>query len=463
MWLILVRVESILELETALGAELLRASLLGATRPRIADRYTIERFLGRGATGLVVAARDERLGRDVALKLAIAGADEEALHEARALAGLDHPNVVRVFDAEHVETLLDGIPVRLRVVVMQLVKGRSLRVWLREQPRTAEEILEVFRYAGAGLAAAHAQRIVHRDFKPDNVIMGEDGKVRIIDFGFAAADRSSQVNARAAAMDVAGTDPYLAPEARVGRATSKSDQYAFAISVMESLGADPGNTGGQPPPGVDMRVWGVLQRGSAAEPGERYQDVQALLDALRPPGTSTRRRAVIGALVVSILGLVVALGSRMGPGGAEPSAASGKGCASLPDTWAFRTRFSDNDWGIYQVERTGGVGCELQVEIERLCDSGQPKGYRPGFFLGSWAGRAEPVTGGGVAIRMNDVRIRNRKNPEKYGEYDFHITYDAGDLRGKAIRTKPYAPPGEGSIEPASRSACSGGHVEHKP
>lgn len=96
------------ELENALGAEILRAELLRAARPKLGRRYVVERFLGRGANGLVVSALDDRLGRAVALKLAIAGADTTMLVEARALALLDHPNVVRVHDVDVVSAVLDG-------------------------------------------------------------------------------------------------------------------------------------------------------------------------------------------------------------------------------------------------------------------------------------------------------------------------------------------------------------------
>jgi serine/threonine protein kinase len=123
-------VDAVSSLETALGAELLRAELLGARRPRISERYIIERFLGRGATGVVVAATDERLGRPVALKLSTAAPNAANLEEARALARLDHPNVVRVLDAEVTDATIDGTDFQLRMISMQLVAGVSLRAWL---------------------------------------------------------------------------------------------------------------------------------------------------------------------------------------------------------------------------------------------------------------------------------------------------------------------------------------------
>ena len=251
-------VDVVSKLEDALGAELLRAQLLGASPPRLADRYTIERFLGRGASGLVVAATDERLGRTVALKLAVGRVDASALAEARALARLDHLNVVRVFDVLTSEETYSGQRFWLWVVAIRWVPARSARAWLHERERSVDEVVRVFLGAGAGLSAAHAENIVHREFKLDNVLVQDDGTPTVIDFGFAVTTPTLDGTPADATQDVAGTDPYLAPEAKRGLATRRSDQFAFPLSMVEAI------TGrialpGEVPKGVSAGLWRALR------------------------------------------------------------------------------------------------------------------------------------------------------------------------------------------------------------
>src|SRR5262249_32409282 len=147
----------------------------------IHDRYQIIGVIGRGAMGTRYRARDLRLGRDVAVKLVTASAAHQGrlLREAQALALLAHPHVVPVYD---VGTVGDAV-----FMAMELVEGVDLRQWLGQERRTPREILAVFAAAGEGLAAAHAAGLVHRDFKPANVIVGVDGRVRVVDFGLARA------------------------------------------------------------------------------------------------------------------------------------------------------------------------------------------------------------------------------------------------------------------------------------
>ncbi|MBP9863710.1 MAG: serine/threonine protein kinase, partial [Kofleriaceae bacterium] len=150
----------------------------------IAGTYRIERMLGVGGMGVVYLARDQRLGRDVALKLhatdAGARSVERLAREAAAIAQLSHPNVVTVYQiATH-----DGQP----FVAMEYVDGGTARTWLAAEPRRASEILALYLDAGRGLAAAHAAGLVHRDFKPDNVLVGKDGRVRVADFGLVLGD-----------------------------------------------------------------------------------------------------------------------------------------------------------------------------------------------------------------------------------------------------------------------------------
>ena len=145
------------------------------------DRFLITGLVGQGAMGVVYEAYDPRLDRRIALKLLRYGGRGEAegrfLREAQALARLSHPNVVQVHDV--------GAWQGKAYIALELIKGRSLHEWLKERPRSTSDILQVLRAAGRGLAAAHHAGIVHRDFKPANVMVGEDGRARVLDFGVA--------------------------------------------------------------------------------------------------------------------------------------------------------------------------------------------------------------------------------------------------------------------------------------
>jgi serine/threonine protein kinase len=223
------------DLDTGSTVEVLEGSLgakmADVRAPTHIGRYRVEGVLGRGGMGIVFAALDPQLGRRVALKLlrpdriGPLGDDEwrrRLLAEARALAQLSDPNVVQVFDiGTH-----DGSV----YVAMELVDGCTLAEWLEERPRTLGEILPVFVAAGRGLAAAHAVGIVHRDFKPGNVLIGRDGRVRVADFGLAAACSSATGLATTSTSGntggvVMGTVGYMAPEQRRAQPTDhRADQ-----------------------------------------------------------------------------------------------------------------------------------------------------------------------------------------------------------------------------------------------
>ncbi|PCC68888.1 serine/threonine protein kinase [Nannocystis exedens] len=224
---------------------------------RLAERYTVLGFLGEGGMGLVLAAYDARLDRRVALKLlrhradGSSGREEQArlVREAQAMARLSHPNVVAVYDAG---TLADGA----LFIAMEYVEGQTLREWCAEQPRSWRQVLETFLAAGRGLAAAHAAGLVHRDFKPDNVLVGKDGRARVTDFGLARHSRPSEPPALAAAADagtssggplaaddltvagtLVGTPRYMAPELLLeGRpADVHTDVFSFCVALYEAL------------------------------------------------------------------------------------------------------------------------------------------------------------------------------------------------------------------------------------
>ncbi len=319
------------------------APTLPSARPRAPeagqhfDRYLLLRALGHGGMGVVFLAHDPRLDRHVALKLLHehepeVGADARArlLREARALARLAHPNVVPVFDV--------GVAHERAFVAMEYVDGCTLSAWLRRRRRSVAEILRVFVDAARGLSAAHVLGIVHRDFKPDNVLIGREGtdeRARVVDFGLARAGESTSVSslgrdAEAPSQPIAidaqasddaitrvgivlGTPAYMAPEQHRGLPLSPAtDQYAFCVAMFEALtGVRPfvADTSarllrlklrGVPAwPATARRIPAWLRRvvatGLQAEPAARHGSMDALVDALLRGPARARRRPLLGA------------------------------------------------------------------------------------------------------------------------------------------------------------------------
>jgi serine/threonine protein kinase len=299
-------VDDISELETALGADLLRANLLERGRPKLDDRYVVDCILGRGASGLVVGAMDQRLGRAVALKLRPVDGDSGMLAEARALARVDHPNVVRVHDVAVITAELGGRSRRLWLVSMARIQGRTMRSWLAERPRSHVETARVVGDIARGLAAAHDHRLVHRDVKPDNVIVCEDGAVQLLDFGFVApAEQTGKAGVERAP---AGTEAYLAPEARGGRPTRKSDQFALGVVLVEALTGRPSVARGPAPAGIPRALWALAARATADDPMARYANLRELMDGLVREDDRWARsaRPWVNILVVALVLVLVA-------------------------------------------------------------------------------------------------------------------------------------------------------------
>jgi tetratricopeptide (TPR) repeat protein len=210
----------------------------------IADRYTITELVGSGGMSVVYAAYDRVLDRKVALKLlrdADPGRAVRLANEAQAMARLAHPNVLPVYDV--------GTAAGRMFLTAELVHGGTLAQWMAA-PHTWREVVAMFVQAARGLAAAHTAGIAHRDFKPSNVLLGDDGRVRVADFGLAAAsgdrgfvrsvvDTESTESADPSSTktgDVVGTPAYMAPEQLVGEvAGAESDQFAFCVSLFEAL------------------------------------------------------------------------------------------------------------------------------------------------------------------------------------------------------------------------------------
>ncbi len=306
----------------------------------INDRYVVKALLGKGGMGAVYLARDLTLDREVALKLHRAGSGSERLHrEAMAMAKLAHPNVVTVFEVATVDDRL--------YVAMEYVRGETLRGWLSTARRTWRQVISLMLEVGNGLAAAHTAGLVHRDFKPENVLVGDDGRPRVGDFGLArvgaspsttfrkyvpAVDKSTETAETLPAGDVStdspmtaagtilGTPAYMAPEQLAGEVVdARCDQFAFCVVLWESIyGKRPfsGSTltalqlaiadrAYQLPTrtSVPQRIRAVLERGLASEPADRYPDMVALLAALRAAAAPrTRRHLAIGAVATLALG-----------------------------------------------------------------------------------------------------------------------------------------------------------------
>ncbi len=304
--------------------------------PERIGRYDVLSRLGEGGMGVVYAAFDRELSRRVAVKVLrerggprwAALAKPRLLREARTLARVTHPNVVALFDVGSFE--IPGEPEQL-YLAMELVDGRPLRVW--QTGRGVAEILAMYIDAGHGLAAAHAEGVVHRDFKPDNVLVDDGGRACVLDFGLAVAERelppveledTLEVGPDPAAErltmsgTVMGTPAYMAPEQLRGRAADvRSDQFAFCVALFEALyGQRP--FGGRSvrqlraaimrgiawPEGRDdvpRSVRRALARGLAADPRARFASLPALLHALGAAAAPSRVRPLAWLGAVGLL------------------------------------------------------------------------------------------------------------------------------------------------------------------
>ena len=329
-------------------------------------RFLVLGLLGKGGMGEVYAAHDPELDRDVAIKLLRGGAASESpegrmrlMREAQAIARVSHPNVVVVYD---VGTFGDRV-----FIAMELVAGHTLRYWMHERARTWPEVLEVFAAAGRGLTAAHERELVHRDFKPDNVMIAPDGQVRVMDFGLVqlAGERTGTAPAapiakaepattakvavdeedllatrphgatRTAARTpggaltveltrtgaALGTPAYMSPEQfRNARTDARTDQFSFCVALYEALyderpffgasfqelsAAVCNGTVREAPEGKQVPGWlrEALLRGLRPEPDGRWPSMKALLAELDRQPAITSRRRFIAAAAEKLEGI----------------------------------------------------------------------------------------------------------------------------------------------------------------
>ncbi len=391
---------------------------------RIDDRYRIDDTLGRGAMGVVHLAWDERLERRVALKLVLTRRDVDPTRlearlkrEAMSLARVDHPNVVGIHDVGQHEGQT--------YFTMQYVAGKTLRQWQRDRSPRRSAVIEVYLRAARGLAAAHSEQVVHRDFKPDNVLVGDDGIVRVVDFGIAAALYSAPdeglepgfVDAGpdeagiggtedAGASDAAdgsdasrrltrtgafvGTVPYSAPEQLAGpRASQRSDQFAWCVALWEALaGRRPfaARTMSEysaavleplrPHEALPRRLRPILLRGLQPDPAQRFEDMHALIDAVERATRRSRRRWL--AVAAGLVGLAA-----LGAGWGLSNVAGGVSHESC-ESWVARV---DSVWSPVVADalpsepeaaaarrdalhRLDGLAGDWRASAERLCKDG---------------------------------------------------------------------------------------------
>ncbi len=309
-------------------------------RGAVLGRYVVIDRVGAGGMGVVLSAYDPRLDRKVALKLVRSlqgeGAQEleaRLLREAQAVARLSHPHVITVFDVGTVAGRL--------FMAMEFIEGRTLRQWLKAQPRSWREVLAVFLKAGEGLAAAHAAQLIHRDFKPDNVLVDVQDRVRVTDFGLArlqdvAAALPTPSPAGAALApgqtsltrtgSLVGTPAYIPPEQWNGEPMdARGDQFSFCVALYEALFQVRPFSRGQPPDfqrlqeparemGVPSWVRRVVLRGLSVSPADRYPSMEALLEALRRDPARKRARVAVGlGALAGVTALTLLLLLRAGP------------------------------------------------------------------------------------------------------------------------------------------------------
>ena len=318
-------------------------------------RYHLLEKVGSGGMGVVWGAWDPELDRRVAIKLVKAtmqAARDRILLEGQALAKLSHPNVVPVYDV--------GVVDEQVYLVMEWVRGKNLRAYCKE-PRTVRELLAVYRAAGEGLSAAHRVGLIHRDFKPDNAMFGDDGRVRVLDFGLArgeakAPDPDSDEKYSSDLTRGAGTPRYMPAEQAEGRElTPAVDQYSFCVSLREALvgrNAD-GNNDAVMPRWLDE----ILTEGTSREPANRYGSMDELLRALaRDPATVWRRRALVaGAL--GFAGITFAVGTTR----SEELEVCGGSDEQIARTWNPATRDK-------MIEHIRALGPYADAEATRLAN-----------------------------------------------------------------------------------------------
>jgi serine/threonine-protein kinase len=307
------------------------SNLARGDAPPSFGRYRIDTVLGSGGMGIVYRAWDPQLARPIAIKVVRRGGEDtqgraRLVREAQALARLSHPNVCHVYDVG-----TDGDEVW---VAMELIDGVSLRQWA-DNTRTREQLLDVLLGAANGIAAAHEAGLVHRDVKPENVLITRDGRAIVTDFGLARTEDRIDPNASTLSNDphltatgaIAGTPAYIAPEQLTGDPIdARVDQFAWAVMAWELLvGARPFpiifaarieavQNGLKPPESLPKHIATTLVKALSYVSRDRFTSMREVIDAMRatpaaavakPERTISRGPAIAGLVVLGATGIAV--------------------------------------------------------------------------------------------------------------------------------------------------------------
>ncbi|MEM6989700.1 MAG: serine/threonine-protein kinase [Myxococcota bacterium] len=366
-------------------ARRLKAALLGGRFERVLGRYRVRGELGAGGMGTVLRAFDPELARDVAVKVLRLGDGVDVgqlrarlRREAKAAAALSHPNVVEIYDVG-----VDGSDI---FVSMELIDGTDARAWIGGGKKHWRAALDVFIPAGRGLEAIHRVGLVHRDFKPANVMLTfspgaqRPTRVTVVDFGLArgqgaiaeASDAASvgqdSVDTITGTQQVIGTRGYMPPEQLCGEAVdARSDQYAFCVSVYQALhgrrphvGVDVATLCAAKRRGLQGEVVGprwlhrVLARGLQPDPERRYPSMTELLAELEHG--RRRRRGPLAAVLLGALSVGAIAVTE--PTASPPSVTDPRCDDPAPRVWAETERT-----GVHRRFRAAG-GAELSAWVD---------------------------------------------------------------------------------------------------
>lgn len=321
--------------------------------PEKVGRFEVEKLLGEGAFGEVYLATDPDLRRPLALKLLKQSASTDALvrlrKEAQAMAALDHPDLLTVYEI--------GSVGERAFIAMELAEGGTLSAWSRAEPRSFVDVARHVETAARGLSAAHEAGFVHRDVKPSNILVGNDGRAKVADFGLVHVRvQPTDVDAEELQTTLAGTPAYMAPEQFDGlEPTDKADQYALGVTFFELIyGRRPSkyapaiSDAGVPshreqaPRRVPGWIREALYRALRFDPAERYPSMQAFADALAS-GISQRRRRSRGALAGVALATAVGIGWSARPQAAATTPCPDQARAEIAGVWSSARADSMSD------------------------------------------------------------------------------------------------------------------------
>ncbi len=410
--------------DTAAIAGIVRTRLF-EDQPHRIGRFTVLERLGAGGMGVVYAAFDPELDRRVAIKLLSAGSGDSGrlAREAQIMARLNHPNVAQIYEV--------GRHGDATWVAMEHVRGRTLRAWVNEAQPNLRERMAALVQAGRGLAAAHAAGVIHRDFKPDNVMMGDDGRVRVLDFGLArdleptdmrsleepsAADHASlasEPTPTGSTVSRAGTPAYMAPEQWRGEPVdARSDVYAFCLTAwevltgqrpfaeasLEQLRRDGGAERELPrASALPRRVERVLRRGLASDRDARPANVDAVVVELGRDPTVARRRVV---LVVASLAAVAGTWAWQ----RAQALRHESGCAAEAESIA-------ETWNADRADRIASAFADTKLDF--AADAFDRARSRIDAFTGEWSAvrldvclAEEPTTSQAATACLDDAHTR---------------------------------------------------------